>query len=82
MAMLGSAGVMAIDTKVAGLTFRFVNPVMPDTVALTMVGPTATLVTRPLALTVATLGFEVLQPAEFVRSSVLPSLNIPVAVIC
>jgi len=44
--------------------------------------PVATLVTKPLALIVATAGFDDFQSASWVRSCVVLSLNVPVAVNC
>ena len=59
-AMLGVAGVTAIDTNVAEVTVRAVLPEMPPLVAETLVLPTAAEFARPCEppalLTVATLG--------------------------
>jgi hypothetical protein len=70
----GIAGVTAIDTRVAGVTVRFVDPTMEADVAETVVVPTATLEATPLLLTVATAELPVLQVTELVKSWVLPSL--------
>ena len=44
--------------------------------------PVATLVTKPLALIVETAGFDDFQSTSWVRSCVVVSLNVPVAVNC
>ena len=46
-AILGIAGVTAIDTKVAGVTVTVVDPEIVSQVAVTVVLPTATLVATP-----------------------------------
>ena len=72
--MVGIAGVMAIETSVAGFTVSVVAPEIDPKVAVTLVLPTATLVASPCALTVAMAEFAVLQETEVVMSSVLPSV--------
>jgi hypothetical protein len=47
-----------------------------------VVAPAVTAVTRPALLIVAAVGFEEDQVTEEVRSLVLPSVYVPVAVIC
>jgi hypothetical protein len=79
---LGVAGVTAIETRAAGVTFTLVEPVMNKRRAVTRLLPTATLVTNPWPFTVATVGRCVVQVTEVVRSCVLPSSKVPVAVIC
>src|SRR6266851_2648577 len=59
-----------------------VEPVTPFWVAWIVVVPSCTLVTKPVALTVATPGLVELQTAVAVMSGVLPSLYVPVAVSC
>jgi hypothetical protein len=56
--------------------------VIPVWAAVILVGPMATAVSKPVALTVAAAGLEELQVAEVVRFCVLLSLNVPVAVSC
>ena len=53
--MLGIAGVTAIETKAADVTFSVVEPVTDPDVAVAVVLPTATLVASPWAFTVAML---------------------------
>jgi len=71
--MVGIEGVMAMETKAAGVTVKMAQPSMLAAVALIVVWPRATLVASPLALVVATEGADELQVADVVRSSVLPS---------
>ena len=61
------AGVTAIETSVAGVTVRLVEPLIDPEVALIVVLPAATPVARPPLLMVATdVALEV-QVAELVR---------------
>lgn len=53
--MLGIAGVAAIETKAADVTFSVVEPVTDPDIAVAVVLPTATLVASPWAFTVAML---------------------------
>jgi hypothetical protein len=84
-AIEGFAGVTVIDTSTAAVTVRVVEPPMlvPGSVAEMLVEPIETLVARPwlppALLTVATPVLVELQVAELVRSCVLPSLYVPVA---
>jgi hypothetical protein len=72
--MVGVDGVMAIETRVAGVTVNVDDPAMlPAAVAVIVAWPAEALVTNPVALAVATVGADELQFAEVVRSSVLPS---------
>ncbi len=88
LTMLELVGVIAIDTSVAGVTVNVVNPdTLPD-VAVIVVDPTAAEVASPLVLEPATL-LMVATPAadEFhaisaVRSCVVLSENVPMAVNC
>jgi hypothetical protein len=75
----GIAGVTAMETRTAGVTVRVVEPLIEPEVAVTLVLPNPTLLNTPCELTVATPEFVVLQVTEFVRSSVLPSVYVPVA---
>ena len=70
----GIAGVTAMETRVAGVTVRLVDPTIDPEVAVTLVVPTATLVATPAGLTVAIFEFAVPQLTELVRSFVLPSV--------
>ena len=47
LAMLGLAGVTAIDSRTAGLTVSTVEPLIPPIVALMLDVPVATAVARP-----------------------------------
>src|SRR5260370_10780801 len=59
-----------------------VEPITPFWVAWNVVVPSCKLVTKPVALSVATPGLVELQAAVAVKSRVLPSLYVPVAVSC
>ncbi len=54
LAIEGFAGVSAIDTSVAGVTVKVVDPVMPPETALIALVPVATPVANPPAVIVAT----------------------------
>lgn len=54
--------------------------VIPFWVAVITLDPAPTPVLKPPAVMLATAGFEEFQVAEFVRSCVVPSLNVPTAV--
>jgi hypothetical protein len=84
--MLTLDGVTARDTSVAGVTVRAVEPeTLPD-VAVIVVDPAATEVARPLEpaalLIAATPVLDELQVTDAVRSCVVLSENVPVAVKC
>jgi hypothetical protein len=80
--MVGSGGVMAIETRTAAVTVSTVEPVIAPEVALMVAVPVARLVARPVALMVAVeAGFEA-QVAFEVRFSVCRSVKVPVAVNC
>ena len=72
--MEGIAGVIAIETRVAGFTVSAVVPETDPKVAVPVVPPTATLEASPCALTVATAEFVVVHVTEVVMSSVPPSV--------
>ena len=71
--MVGIAGVMAIETNVAGVTVKVDEPTVLAAAAVIVVWPADALVASPLALAVATDGADELQVADVVKSSVLPS---------
>lgn len=71
--MVGIAGVMAMETNVAGVTVKVDEPTVLAAAAVIVVWPVDALVASPLALAVATDGADELQVADVVRSSVLPS---------
>ena len=68
------AGVTAMETRLAGVTFSVVELLTEPDVAVTPVLPTATAVAIPCALTVAMLVLAVLHVTLEVRSCVLPSV--------
>jgi hypothetical protein len=75
--MLGLVGVIAMDTSVAGVTVRVVDPHMPPDVAVTVVDPVAVGVANPLELAalliVATVRADALQVTVVVKSCVVLS---------
>jgi hypothetical protein len=77
-AMVGLAGVSAIEIKVAGVTVSTVEPPMEPEVAVTVDVPWVRLVARPwlpeVLLMVATAGLDEAQMAVVVRFWVEPSL--------
>ena len=75
----GLAGDTAIDTSAAAVTFKGVLPLTDPDLAVMVVAPTAAPVATPVAPMVATLLAEDVQFAEDVRSWVLPSEYVPVA---
>jgi hypothetical protein len=64
----GIAGVIAIDTSVAAVTKRFVDPEMEPDVAVTVVVPVLLLVASPAVLIGAIAPLEEVQFTEPVRS--------------
>ena len=84
--MDGIAGVTAIVDRTAAVTVKVVDPVVAPQVAEIVVLPVASPVARPSAAgvspTVATLVEEEPHCTVTVRSSVLPSVNVPVALNC
>ncbi len=80
LAIEGFAGVTAIDTSVAGVTVKVVDPVMPSETALIVLVPAATPVANPPAVIVATLVVTELQLAVLVKFCVELSEKVPVAV--
>jgi hypothetical protein len=78
----GFAGVTAIERSAAGATVRVVEPMTEPDFAVIVVAPGATLVASPVLLMVATVLADEVQAAELVRSWVVPSLYVPVAVNC
>ena len=82
LAIEGFAGVTAIDTSVAAVTVRVVEPVMPTETALMVLVPVPTPVANPPAAIVATVVVTELQVAVLVKFCVELSENVPVAVNC
>ncbi len=69
---IGAAGVTAMDTRVALVTVNGVVPLTVPKVAVTVTGPPmATAAAFPVALTVATPGFEELHVTEDVMFCVV-----------
>jgi hypothetical protein len=77
--IVGTAGVTAIETNSAAVTFSVVAPATAPDVAVTLVLPTATLCAIPAASTSATLLSAMPQATLAVTSIVLPSVYVPVA---
>src|SRR5208283_2644235 len=65
-------GVTAMDTRVAEVAVRTVDPLIVPEVALIVVLPAATAVANPAELIVATLVTEEVQVTELVRFAVVP----------
>jgi hypothetical protein len=82
LATLGVAGVTAMETSAAGCTVSVVLPVTVPDVAEIVVVPTATVAARPPAAMVAVAVLEEAQLAVAVRSCVVLSVYVPVAVNC
>src|SRR5581483_9030017 len=76
------AGVTTVETSVAPLTVRLVEPVTDPRLAEIVPVPAVMLATNPPAETVATPVLLELQTTYAVRSRVLLSLNVPIAVNC
>lgn len=71
-----------METKVAGPTVSVVEPVVVPELAVIVVLPLTRALARPVALTVAAPTFDELQLTALLRSLVLPSVKLPVAVNC
>src|ERR1017187_8864123 len=80
--MDGLAGVTAIDCSVAAVTVNTVDPLTAPDVALIVLVPTATPLANPPTVIVATPVVADAQVTDAVRSCVLLSLKVPVAVNC
>ena len=84
--MVGSAGVTSIDTSVAAVTARAVEPEIAPDVAVIVVGPTALALARPSVPRafeiVATASSDDDHVTAAVRSWVVASVYVPVAVNC
>ena len=82
LAMLGLAGVTAIDTSTAEVTVRTVVPEMLPDVALIVVVPAVAAVAFPPVAMVETDALDELHVTKAVMSLVLVSEKVPVAVNC
>ncbi len=86
MAMLGSIGVTVIEVSTADVTFTCEVPVTPSRAALMVALPAECPVICPrwlgALLTVTDAGLLLDHVAELVRSSVLPSEKVPMALNC
>ena len=78
----GLLGLMLMDIRWAVETVKFVEPLTAPSVAEMVVVPVARLPTEPRLFMVAVTGLEEPQRTDSVRSSVLLSLKVPVAVNC
>jgi hypothetical protein len=74
--------VTTADNSVAGVIDNVAPPVTPPEVAVILALPALTLFAKPLLSMVATAWFEEVQLATFVKSKVLPSEYVPVALSC
>ncbi len=72
-AMEAFAGVTAMESMVAGVTVRLLEPLMDPELAVIVAFPTAVAMTSPVAETVAVAVGEEFHIAVLVRSCVLPS---------
>ncbi len=81
-AMKASAGLTAMAVTTAGVTVTWVLASTAPRLALRVRWPGATACTWPPAETVATAVSEELQVTSELRLCVLPSVKVPVAVIC
>ena len=80
--MEGSSGVIAIETKAGAVTSKVPELVTEPERAVMIAVPGAELVANPTLFTPAIVGTEDVQLTELVRSWVLPSVKVPVAVNC
>jgi hypothetical protein len=80
--MLGLTGVMAKETRVAGVTVRAVTPDMLPDVAVIVVEPVAAEAANPVVPIVATPVLDEFQTTDEVKFCVELSEYIPVAVNC
>ena len=74
MAKVKPTGVTEIETRLGAETVSEVDPEMPPSEAEMLVGPAATPVTSPDALTVATLSEDEPQVTSALKSALLPSV--------
>ncbi len=81
-AILASAGEIEIAINTGAVASRVVEPLIEPKVAVIVVIPAPTVMARPVELILATLPSEELQLTWLVRSCVLPSVSVPVAVNC
>ena len=85
-AILGLVGVIAMDSRVAGVTVRVIDPERLFKVAVIVVDPAAADVASPceptVLLIVAAPVFEELHVTKAVRSCVVLSEKVPVAANC
>jgi hypothetical protein len=81
-AIVGFAGVTAMETRAAGVTFSVAVPLMIPDAAVIVEEPTPAPVARPPVVIVANEVTEEVQVTLLVRFCVLLSENVPVAVYC
>jgi hypothetical protein len=81
IAMPAGLGVTEMVERI-GVTVRVAVPLIPLRDAVIVAEPAATALARPEVFTVATAVFELVQLTLPVRSAVVPSLYLPVAVNC
>ena len=80
--MVASCGVMVMDCSVAGPTLSVPEPEIDPTDAVMVELPTATAPASPVLLMLAIVPSEEVHVATVVRSCVVLSLKVPVAVNC
>lgn len=81
MAIAELAALTLIDCSVAAVTVSAkLLEVIPLCVAVMLLDPAADPVARPVALMLTTVGLDEVHVTEFVRSCVVPSVKVPVAV--
>lgn len=76
------AGETASETSAGAVTVRVAPPLTPEKVAVIAADPGALLVAMPVLAIVTALVFDELQVAELVRSLLVWSLYVPVALNC
>ena len=76
------AGETASEARAGAVTVRVVLPLTPEYAAVMVVEPGDLAVAMPVLETVAAPAFDELQVADLVRSLLLPSLYLPVALNC
>ena len=80
--MVAVCGLIAMDTRAAGVTVSSVELLIPPEFAVMLAVPMPALCASPLLLMVAAEAVSEDQVAVLVRSCVLPSVNDPIAVNC
>lgn len=82
MPNVNPSGVTVIDAMLGAVTVRLVLWLTPPRLAVIFADPAAKAVTIPVPPTFAMLVADELQVTRLVKSALLPSLKLPVAVSC